>query len=521
MEKHRNVAPNRISTQNFAPPFSCFEYIDSRYGEENSAIRRIFSLARSHSARTLMTEEIAPAGIISDENEEIKQYVPDYTMEGLHRISFWKSSFKEPDASVCRGQDCVGYAILKHDKASSKKCNRWHVFEAVFRKFPHKHNCIPSPMQYRVNLGGASVCLKGLLYAQQNQLNKSCAQVALRSVISRINQRDVSYRQINELAKPLSSSQQPFDPAKGLSTGQIRAILEGFGIRFRDFDYTQYDENEHEQHPYQKYVYAGVESGMGALLGFSLADPEIRGRLSHIIPFYGHTFNRDTWAPEAHLAYFSVGENFGYMPSENWTSSFLGHDDNFGPNFCVPRLFIPHEKVEYVVELLKPGILFGGAQAEVLALGFLYSVLHQRISPQNIWLKRLAYYAHPGTQLVVLRAIAVSRNKYIQHLSNEKDWGQNSENQQAIDVLSRRLPQVLWIVEISIPQLFPANERKLGEIVLNGGVEIGSSKNDRSHFLFARLPGLYFFESPDQRSKQDFMTVPSNLVSHLPVIKLQ
>ena len=61
---------------------------------------------------------------------------------------------------------------------------------------------------------------------------------------------------------------------------------------------------------------------------------------------------------EADMAYFRVGESFGYIPSANWTSSFLGHDDNFGPCFCVPRLYISNDKVDYVAELLKPGIRF-------------------------------------------------------------------------------------------------------------------------------------------------------------------
>jgi hypothetical protein len=465
-----------------------------------------------------MTEEIGPAGIITEENEEIRRYVGDHNMTGLHRISFWQSRFRVPRAKVCRSETCVGYAILKCDEAASKSYHKWHVFEAVFKKYPHVHNCVPRPMRYEVALGGVSVRVDGLLYAQQNQLNKSCAQVALRSLLSRVTSRDVSYSEINDLAR--KKSRRRFDPANGLNATQIRAVLQGFGVGFRDFDYTQFDDEERRLHPYQKYVYSGVESGCGALVGFHLTGPATTGQEAHIIPFYGHTFNKDTWAPEADVAYFRVGDTLGYLPSENWTSSFLGHDDNFGPNFCVPRLYILPDQVDYVVELLRPGIVFGGAQAEALSLQFLDSALREadQYGVDNDWLRRLGYYFEPPMQRVVLRALALDRGDYVHHLKTETDWDRHSENAMVIDVLSRTLPERLWVVEASIPQLFPANERKLGEIVLNGGIELRMDGSSTTPFLLARLPGLYLFKYFGE--ERDFLALPSNLASHLPVFRL-
>lgn len=236
MDEHRLVNPDTVTIVPFGAPFSSFEHVESNYDDTNPAIRRLFSLARSHDAQTLVTEEIEPAGIISDEIDEIKHYVADYEIKGLKRVSFWKSRFTDQDASIGCTEDCIGYAILKRDTAHSRNYDKWHVFESVFMKYPHKHNCVPNPMEYTVALRGERYSMKGLLYAQQNELNKACAQVALRSVISRIMQSDVSYRQINDIARQQSTGD--FNPAKGLSVQQIRAVLDGFGIRFRDFDYT-------------------------------------------------------------------------------------------------------------------------------------------------------------------------------------------------------------------------------------------------------------------------------------------
>lgn len=525
MNEHRLVHSKNPALIPFEQSFSSFAFVDTRYGKENSATRRLFSIARSHGALTFMIEAIEPAGIISDENDEIKRYATDYEMMGLERISFWRSTLATLGANTYPDKDCVGYAILKHDVVPSKRYDKWHVFEAVFEKYPDEHNCVPNPMKYSVVLGSGNISLEGLLYAQQNTLNKACAQVALRSLISRITRRDISYREINDLARQVSS--QNFDPSNGLSIEQIQAVLKGFKIDFRDIDYISSGNEYRTRNPYQKHIYGGVESGAGALLGFHFTGPAIEimqfveGRRAprHIIPFYGHTFNRDTWMPEADIAYFRVGERFGYIPSENWTSSFLGHDDNFGPCFCVPRLYISSDTVDYVAELLRPGIKFGGTQAEVLALSFLYSVLNwlnQTSFPQNAWLERLVYNAQRDVQSIILRAVAIERDTYIRHLSTEKDWDQNSEDKSAIDILRDSLPNALWVVEVSIPQLFPANERKLGDIVLNGQVALSDGQGNRSPFLFVRLPGCYF----SVLSGPDFVTAPSKLISHVPVIKL-
>jgi hypothetical protein len=165
--------------------------------------------------------------------------------------------------------------------------------------------------------------------------------------------------------------------------------------------------------------------------------------------------------------------------------------------------------------------MFGGAQAEAVALQFLYAVLGSLLgqidTSGNPWLERLAYFAHPDIQRIVLRAIAVDQDEYIKHLSTEQDWNQHSEDQVAIKVLRKLLPKNLWVVEVSIPQLFPANERKLGDIVLDAGVQLNPDQQFSSHFFFIRLPSLYIFY---RGQGQDFLSVPSNLTSHLPLMLL-
>jgi hypothetical protein len=333
---HRRVTPTSVECLSVGPPFSNFKYFESHFLDLPS-VRRLFSLARSFGMQTLVIEDIPAQGIIKNENEEIKKYVRDYRMDGLQRLSFWQAKFKQARSLNSRkSEEVIGYAILKHDVAPSRDVNKWHVFEAVFRKYQHKHNCVPNPKEYTFVIGERDLSVPGVLYCQQNGLNKACAQVALRSLLSRRPSiKDISYEEINGLAarvpRPKASS---FDPSEGLDVTQIRSVLKGFGVSFFDIDYTNQKELR-ETHPYQKYIYAGVESGAGALLGFHLSGLLANNYERHIIPFYGHTFNKDTWAPDADVSYFNIGADIGYFPSNCWTSSFLGHDSSFRLGFCI------------------------------------------------------------------------------------------------------------------------------------------------------------------------------------------
>lgn len=519
LDEHRRAAAEGQEVFLLKPPFSSFDFIEDRFGDYDS-IRRIFSLARSSQAETLVLETIQPCGIVVEENEDILRFHPDYCNADLLRLSFWKKPITDDGIAVLSNKDLDGYAIFKRDVISGQDFDRWHVFEAVFSKYPHEHNCVPRPQTYRLVVGNQHFEITGLLYCQQNTLNKACAQVALRSLLSRIlPEGDISYRRINEIADTVTPG---FMPGKGLDVPQIRKIFTELNLRFNDVDYSLSDEQLRKDLPFQKYAYAGLESGGGALVGFRLAGRDLREEAKHIIPVYGHTFNKDTWAPNADLSYFRIGEGVGYIPSESWTSSFLGHDDNFGPNFCIPRLYIENNKVDYVVEIFRPGMLYGGMQAEALALNILYSLLPSLTDSQNRWILRLVEWI--DKQQVVFRAQAVTTAEYVEHLSVLRDWEGNREKDELCELLAQEMPSYVWVVEISIPQLFPANERKLGEIVLDATNALNIHDDDESFiynvFIFARLPGMYLLGGEISNGTPRFTPISSELLSHTDLIKL-
>lgn len=521
LDDHRKTPAEEIEAFTLAPPFSFFDFIENRFGDYDS-IRRIFCLARSFHAESLVFETIPPCGIIAEENEDIQQLFPSYSNTGLIRLSFWKIPVTDPgSSSFLSNDDLAGYAIVKKDTISYTSgglpSSHWHVFEAVFPKYDHAHNCVPRPQTYHFSVNGKPFTIWGLLYCQQNSLNKSCAQVAIRSLLSRIlPEGDISYRRINKIA---GSVHPDFTPQNGLSVRQIRKIFQEFGLLFSDVDYTENGDFRKDL-PYQKFAYAGLESGSGALVGFRLTGRNFQEEAKHIIPIYGHTFNKDTLVPNAEISYFRIGENLRYVPSESWTSSFLGHDDNFGPNFSIPRLYLESDKVDYVVEVFRQGICYSGTKAEALAIDILYSLLPCLTECEDKWILRLS--AWTKKQQVVLRAQAMTRDEYVSHLRSARDWAGNKEMPEFCDSLANEMALTVWVVEISTPQLFPANERKLGEIVLDAtnplSMEEGASLNDV--FMFARLPGSYLFGGDMVGGVPQFTRVESKLKSHTELSRL-
>lgn len=250
------------------PPFSSFDFIEKHYGDFNS-LRRLFSIARAHEFKTISIENIHADGIIKEENEDIISVFPDYKMGSLQRLVFWNVVLsRHDDITNLSNENIIGYAIIKHDIIPGKR-SKWHVFESVLRKYRHEHNCIPIIRNYEIQIAYQKFNTTGIMYCQQNSLNKSCAQVALRSLLDGLpNIGTLSYRKINKLAGNQNT------PGDGFGVEQIRKVLTNLNISFRDIDYSN-SYSMRKTHPYTKFVYSGVESGIGALLGFRFSQPGV------------------------------------------------------------------------------------------------------------------------------------------------------------------------------------------------------------------------------------------------------
>jgi hypothetical protein len=131
------------------------------------------------------------------------------------------------------------------------------------------------------------------------------------------------------------------------------------------------------------------------------------------------------------------------------------------------------------------------------------------------WLRRLVTYVHE--QKVVLRAICLTAKEYIRHWRSTQDWQANLENRDLCSAVRPLLPGQLWVIEVSVPELFPANLRKVGEIILDA-TRPPTVQRDFSLFVCARVPGsLLVLQDVSATGVPSFFCVPGQLQSHTPL----
>ena len=541
--------PERLS---LVRPASNFDVVADRFGGART-FGRLFSIARSsHQCQSCVVEDIADVGLLLDDTNEMLKLGYKCSPQNKRLLFFGAEGA------------LVGYVVARNDNVSGEK-PEWYVFESVFSKYDHPHNCVPRPGRYRVCAGETVETVVGVMYAQQNRRNKRCAQVALRALLSRLDGlQDISYSQINSFASEFPSELDGFAPENGLSAAQIEGVLNRLGVRYKsinyekaadeaaetwakDRDWNGVDERAkslaiadcrdkefkslHSSVKYAKLLYDGAESGLGALVGFRTFDGVEKSL--HIVPIFGHTFNKDSWVPDSRKFYFSPedGNAAAYVQSDNWTSSFIGHDDNVGCDYCIPRAYLRPEDVTCAVELFAPGAVFSGIEAESAACKVLRALLRQVDCDDSRWMMRSVVAAANGD--IILRSVCTTADTYLKHLGEKEDWHHNKENPGVIAGFAKlKMPRMLWIVEVSLPQLFPANERKLGEVVIDATVEdlpnaLGADGINAvllSAVNWIRLPGAYYI--PDETSPEDeddlirFNKVDSAFKSHLPVLVL-
>ena len=469
--------------------FSSFEYLQNKFTRYRKSIHRCFSLARSMGCQTLLEEKIDCIGVLSSEKEEICA-LGGQTEETIFRLSFWKTKFEK-----CEDSDSlIGYAIIKAD--SDRKSNQyvWYVFEAVFVKYSHENNCIPYCSSYDVCIVDQLFEIYGVLYCQQNGWNKACAQVALRSVLSRfLPDKDVEYSAINRRAEVEESQ----DVGEGLKLNQVEQVISSFGL---ETETRTFGDNlpleTREQFPYQEVLYSGVEAGLGSLLAFRLGNKYTPEKAAHVIPIFGHTFNKDEWVTDAKINYFNINERFGYMSSLNWTSSFIGHDDNFGPNFCILSHYVDPAQVISAIAVKPQGCRINVKAAEMAALHILGNSL-PRMSKDNRLKRQLLQFDHNMNKWgmsrnIVLRPVYCTATKYLDSICKMTDWRNGCENDLVKSFLRGvSMPPNVLIIEFSLFQLFPANKRKLGEVVFDVSCPSTDLTSLEDAMILVRMPGAY------------------------------
>ena len=313
-------------------PFSNFDLVERSFCGIRP-MRRILSQARMHGAQTIVIEEGLPgAGDLQDEDEDILALEPLFDRDKTKgsRVSFFRHVVSKETLASIPDDSFIGYAIYKKDAVGPR------VYESVIAMSGRENNYVRGAPSWTCAVSGREFTVTGYLYAQQNGVTNSCAHVATRTVATRFLGGDLSYRQMNEWVGEYRQARgrEHRPPGEGLTTDEICHILEKSGAKTFMADC---ERAERPLVPYQLRVYSSIESGFPAMLFFGTERHTNEGETAyHVIPLFGHTFNEDTWAPDADLLYFPLRKATKCLNSGAWVSMFVGHDDNAGSNYCIP-----------------------------------------------------------------------------------------------------------------------------------------------------------------------------------------
>ena len=151
--------------------FSAFDFLSKKFKRSSNPypLQRCFSMARSKGCKSLVIEKISSVGFLADEKKSLRANNCRNT-GNIFRLSFWRRGLRcFNDLKMATNRDILGYAIVKKDEDPNLKPG-WYVFESVFLKYSHPHNCVPQASVYKLRVGDASFSIKGVLYCQQNKI---------------------------------------------------------------------------------------------------------------------------------------------------------------------------------------------------------------------------------------------------------------------------------------------------------------------------------------------------------------
>ncbi len=481
----------------------------------------------------MVVEKLAPdcAEDLVTESEDLCKRLGQEPTSEVSRLSFFLSPDRSDPAIALGDARFLGYAIIRTDRFKGGHTIT-RVHESVIQSSRIENNFVHGAPEWKCRVGGEIFSIVGYLYAQQNGYTNVCAHVALRTMISAYHpEGDMTYREMNQL---LGIDHGPNwvgvdlrnpEEGRGLSLQQMMHLLGQQGARCIQADYSG---QSAPPTPYQRYLYGSIESGFPAAIIFDTKDPGSQ----HVIPVFGHTFNRDLWVSNAEQSYFKIGEDTRFLPSDSWLSTFVMHDDNWGSNFCCPKHFLrsvpstvstakPNadradsaEWLAHVIATLPKEIKMNPLHAEAIGLDFLSTLLPSLPGIDNIWSSRLDAYFKAG--LVVYRTVSVSGGDYADHLQRLRGWAQRSKVEPKLMAGVRSLlgEKRYWMVEISVPELFSANLRKIGEVLLDTE-RTPMSKRDFDTFTLARIPGYFAVIGNADPAKPKFEFIPTCINSHV------
>lgn len=459
------------------------------------------------------------------------------------RFSFFNCSVPDDVLPYIRDDNYLGYAILVRLTLPNKAV-RSYVYESVIATpsvddIKHSDSALPGHYLHCVRkysgwVGDHRFSVCGSFFSQQNGLTNVCAHAALRWLLNNIPERAekiLSCEDINEILgidhhTRKVGAYEGDASAQGLSVADMETVVEYMGCQPLGVDYR--NSVGHPQ-PYWHLIYTIIESGYPVLVFFNSDSAE------HVVCAIGHTLNTDIWDEEAKLAY--VGAPAApYLSSGNWADHFVIHDDNYGMYFCMSRKALADPSPEHrpfevtgALGILPTGTDVFPLEAELYGSLILRWILVEEWLEAVFWIDELRKLQDAGVECSVLRTLFISRDAYHEHLRSIEDPEGNFLTEDDIRTILPENHSFFWMVEFSLTDIYTANKRKLGEVLLAPNIAIsGASATEsdtellqKSVFqgcLAIRLPGHIIIPSVTETGIS-FSIKRTELEGHVPLFR--
>jgi len=527
------------------PPFSFYHFIEhySQPTEPPRTLHRVFSLMRKMNVRTVVVEILARKGELDREANAVEKRSKGPVKYEAWRFSFFACPVTHDLLLHVDDEDYLGYGIFIKLKLPNETYS-CYVYESVISE-PAFHTrgslpfggSLPSHYIHCVRrysgwIGERRFILSGSFFSQQNGLTHVCAHAALRWLLNNVPERPeeiVSYEDINRdlqidhITRTVGRYPEHIE-AEGLPMDDLLRVLDIRGHKYKELDL---ERPRGTRLPYWRFIYSIIESGYPVLIFFTAT------RARHVVCAIGHTFNSDIWDAEAELAY-SGAPGMAYLSSSSWVDHFIIHDDNYGMYFCMPcKALSPTTtpggpfQVTGALGIVPTQIELSPVMAEFYAYAAVRKAVYEAPLKDCYWLRSLRQEEAAFRKWVVLRTLFTSKADYERHLCDMEDVEGNVLTKREIEcIIHERVPEHFWITEVTLTDIYSANKRKLGEVLLRLS-DPGIKPEDKgllytmklfSACVAIRLPGNILIPEPSEK-RISIMLRKTNLTGHVPLLR--
>lgn len=467
--------------------------------------------------------------VLIEDDYQDEEYQKEYD-------SFYKDVFETKSSKHCTRLHFFSEILKSADETEISRVKDKYLGYCTLRPFPYptisdafiekrtvvdssRFVFIPCSFKNEVNLMGVKLNLDGFPYLQQDGRIVTCAQAAVRVVSQYFYAKKESTTvltgpDVTEIAKKIPDQQGKRQvPSTGLNVMQIRSTLESLGFNPIVYNYDLVKKEEADLHP-EQIIYRYLESGIPVIIGIRT------GTIGHALVVIGHTFNPDYWWSQSETLYFNKPKSgFDYHCSTNWIQNFIVQDDNLGPYFFVSANFL-NQNTFCIFAPVGKNVILPAEDAEKMAyqaltlensemreMILMYAKSLKTNSPASAnlyWLEKLLQTIRNNE--IILRTFSVTKNFFL------SDYIQ-SNNAKVKEIYSKiDLPEKVWIVEISIPDLFCYSRKKIGEVVIDSTGDIRFTTG----LLALHFPGCIIQRTPlNNKYLFHLITEEDNPIKHL------